>query len=356
MKNSTVRLTVVIAAALAIAACAVVQPPPGGPEDRTPPYIVDLEPEPDSAGVARDAKVVISFSEKVDRDSFKDRVRAYPPAEFKDVKVKANRLIIEFREALPETTICVVLKGGFRDHHRVENKEHFIFHFATSPALDYGSISGKIMFKNKLDSTGVAKIFAVTADTLVNLSNETESRIAFAGPDGGFTFKALPTDSARFLLWAFGDRDGDGKYSSGKEFSIIYPDTIVLTERYHRFEDIMLNIIDPNEPANVTGRVINETGLPQRPMIRFEPLMPGESPVVIRADSTGNFTMPKVPPGAYVVFVFIDMHADSLCGDYTVPEDSTDIRREPCLVFPDTLVIEPGEKRNLEPITLENGK
>lgn len=292
------------------------------------------------------------FSEKIDGESFKDRIRIYPPLEFKDVKVKGNVLSIKFRESMPETTICVVLSGGYRDYHRVENKQDFIYYFATSPTLARGEISGMILFKNKLDSTGVAKIFSVPADSLIDFATSPESRIVFAGPNGGFVFRALPTDSARFLLWAFSDANGDGKYTSGTEFSAFHPDTIVLTETIHRYEDIMLNIIDPDEPGTIEGLVINDTGLPGPPTIRLEPLMPDEKPIVILADSTGSFIAAKVPPGSYIMSAFIDMRADSLCGDYAAAEDSTDIRAEPCLVATDTLIVKPGEKSALDPLTL----
>jgi hypothetical protein len=348
-----VKRMTIIAALCAIAACAVVKPPPGGPEDTTPPFITGLDPGIDSAGVARDTEIVISFSEKVDGDSFKDRIRIYPPLEFEKIKVKGATISIGFRQSLPETTFCFVLRGGYRDRHQVENKQDFMYYFATAPALAHGEISGAILFKNKLDSTAVAKIFSVAADSSFDFAADRESRIAFAGPDGKFVFRALPTDSAQFVLWAFSDVDGNATFTAGKDFSAVYPDTIVLTEAAHWYEDIVLNIVDPNEPGTVEGTVINETGLPGPPTIRLDPLMPGEKPIVALADSTGGFIVPKIPPGSYIVSSFIDVRVDSLCGDYPAAEDSTIMRMEPCFVADDTLVVEPGAKRTLDPLRLE---
>ena len=112
------------AVAAAVSACAVIEPPTGGPEDTEPPAVVSFSPRPDSAGVSRHTALNIEFSEKVDGESFKDRVRLYPPVEFDKVKVKGRYLEIRFKEPLPETTICVHLEPGFKDVHGVRSDGH----------------------------------------------------------------------------------------------------------------------------------------------------------------------------------------------------------------------------------------
>lgn len=349
MKRTIVPLSLLIAAA-----CAVIQPPPGGPEDKTPPHIIGVYPAPDSTGIPTDAGIRVIFSEKVDEATFKERIRLYPPVAFEKLKVKAEQLEIRFAEELPETTIVVLIKGGYKDWHNVANKENFIFRFSTTESILAGEIEGRILFKNEPDSTGVVKLFEILSDSAVSVKTDIESRIAFAGRNGSFAFRALPTDDARFIVWAFSDKNNDGKHAEGKEFAALYPDTITLTPSRPRAEEVSINIIDPNEPGTVSGTILNETDMRRLVTVRFEPLLPGESALVVTADSTGRYIAPKIPPGRYLVSAFIDMSPDSLCGEYVSPADSTHMLEEPCLTLPDTLLVDPGEDKSLNTVTLKN--
>jgi hypothetical protein len=236
--------------------------------------------------------------------------------------------------------------------HGVRSKENFIFHFSTTPELQRGSITGKVLFKNEIDPDGVVKLHMVIPDSALSYKRETESRIAFAGEDGSFRIDALPTDGKRFILWAFSDENGDGRFTEDKEFHLLYPDTLRLTPSRRDVTEIFFNIIDPNEPGRIIGSIIDQTGLGIPPMIRFDPLLPGEPALVTRADSTGDFNILKIPPGRYTAVAFVDLSPDSLCGLYPSPEDSTITLREPCFSLPDTITVEPGGERTLEPITL----
>ena len=343
-----------LAASLFVAACAVVvEPPPGGPEDKTPPSVVRTVPAPDSAGVARDVAPVITFNEKVDPASFKNRVASYPPIEFDRLKVRGEQLEIGFKGLLPETTVCLLLRPGISDYHSVETKRNYLLYFSTARAIERGEVSGTILFKDKPDSTGVAELFAVRGDTSLNLRTAPRARVSFAGSDGTFTLRALPTDGSRFALRAFIDRDGDARYSEAKEFATLWPDTIALVPLHERVEDIRITIIDPNEPGSVEGRVVNETQFKILPTVRLAPARRGAHAIAARADSTGAFTLSRVPPGAYVFSAFIDVKGDTLCGTYFEKGDTTRAIAEPCLTLPDSLRLKPGETKKLDPVTLK---
>lgn len=342
---------------LSVAACAVIQPPPGGPEDKKPPHIVRVVPAPDSAGVARDAVIRITFSEKVDESTFKERIKLYPSVAFEGLKVRGEELEIRFAEDLPETTFSVLVLSGYRDWHNVANKKNFVFQFSTAESLLAGEIEGWILYKEKPDSNGVVRLFEVRGDSsAVSVKSDVEARTAFCNRDGGFTFRALPSDSARFIVWAFSDKNRDGSFAESNEFSAVYDDTVLLTPDNQRAEEIRINIIDPNEPGSISGRVVNETEMPRYVTLRFEPLLPGEKALVVTADSTGHFIAPRIPPGRYLVTAFIDMEQDSLCGRYTSPADSTVTFQEPCLALPDTLDVEPGSETMLDTVTLERAR
>jgi hypothetical protein len=329
------------------------EPPEGGPEDKAPPSIVSIEPSPGSVGVPRSTGLTVTFSEKIDGESFRGRVLIFPAVEYSGIKAKGERLEIRFREQLPETTFSVVIMAGYSDQHNVKNERSDVFHFSTSSAIDTGSVSGRVLFKEKPDSTGVVHLIAILpADTIGDPASAEPSRIAFARQDGGFDFRALPTGGERFILWAFTDRNRDGRFSQKDEFAALAPDTITLDRDRPRVEGVAIDIIDPNEPGSIAGRINDETGLGMPPTARFDRL--GEKVAfVARADTTGAYLVPAVPPGEYIFSAFIDVSGDSLAGNYIDPSDSTASLPEPSLSPPDTIVVSPGERTSVDPVTLK---
>lgn len=347
------RIFCIAAIALTAAACAVMEAPSGGPEDTTPPAISRIDPEPGSSGVDRNTSVKVVFSEKVDPGSFRDRVLVFPPLEFDRVRVDGERLVIGFKETLPETTLTVVIRGGYTDLRRVRNDRSRVFHFSTAAAIDTGTISGRIMFKMTPDSTGLAHLIRIApCDTLTDPVAASPARLAFAGPDGSFSFRALPTREARFLLWAFSDRNRDGSYSPRDEFALLLPDTMVLTPERTQIAGLTVNIIDPDEPGSIAGTVINLTGISMAPTVRFDGLADERYAVAVADSATGSFRITTIAPGRYVWSAFMDVSADSMAGTYIDPIDSVTVRREPSWTSPDTLTVRPGEMKALAPVRL----
>ena len=348
------RKALLLTVALLLLSCAVVKAPSGGPKDETPPEVTGILPVPGSVNVDRNSSVQIVFSEKIDGDSFKKLVALYPPLEFDKMSAKGENFEIRFKDELPETTICVVIRKGYVDHHKVKGKKAIIFCFSTADSMDTGNISGLILFKMSPDSTGLAKLVAVSAiDSTGDVTRAPESRIAFCGRDGSFEFDALPTDGTMFRLWAFTDRNGDTRFSPGDEFSTILEDTLTLTSEKSSIAYLEINIIDPDEPGKIEGTITDLSGLDIAPSARFEPLFEEGAALLVRADSTGLYKVHSISPGDYTLTAFIDVLSDSLPGSYPDPSDSTRTLAEPFAVFPDTIVVLPGGKIALDPIYIQ---
>lgn len=348
------RTVIASIAAASLAGCAVMEAPPGGPVDRTPPRLVAVFPSADSAGVARDVRPVLTFNERIDGESFKNRLLVHPPVTFDRISAKGERLEISFKTLLPETTICITLMAGYRDAHReVPAAESHVFCFSTAASISGGEVRGSVFFKGKPDSAGAVELFFARPDSLTDLSTTKRARVAFAARDGRFAVRALPTNDARFLIRGFIDKDGDGYYSDGKEFGLLYPDTIVLNLVRPLVDEISILVIDPKEPGVLRGTVVNESGVAGPPVVRLDPLRKGERALAARADSAGAFVIGRVPPGDYLFTAFVDARLDTLCGEYPDPADTTMTLREPCVALPDTLRMKPGESRTLDPVTLK---
>ncbi len=342
--------------ALAFVACAVMEPPSGGPKDETPPAVTGILPVPGSTGIDRNSSIRISFSEKVDGESFKKLVNVYPPLEFDKMRARDEEFEIRFLEAMPETTICVMIRKGYTDHHRVKGTQAIQFFFSTTDSLDAGTISGRVMFKMVPDSSGLARLVAVSAvDSTGDVTRAQESRVAFCGGDGSFTFEALPTDGTMFRVWAFTDRNSDTRYSPGDEFSTVLEDTFTLTSLMTSISGLEINIINPDEPGKIEGTIHDLSDLGIAPSALFEPLFEEGTPVFVRADSTGLFTVNAIPPGDYSFTAFIDVMHDSLSGYYPDPSDSTSTLAEPFAIYPDTVAVPPGELITLDPVYIQKG-
>ena len=338
---------------LLFCSCAVIEPPSGGPKDETAPWISSVIPASDSTGVSRNSSIVVEFSEKIDGESFKSRIKTYPTLEFEKISAKGNVLELFFRDELPETTVCLLIQPGFRDDHLVESKKNYRYYFSTTERIAPGNISGKILFKQSPDSMGVAYLVKAEDDTSRDLHTAPEARIAYADAFGNFLFRALPADSSGYRVWAFKDTDGDGKFSFGKEFAMEYPDTLILSQAHTSARNIDINVIDPDEPGSIEGVLSDSTGVSGIPSVRLKGVPPLESTYYAKADTLGNYLISRVKPGAYLFDAFIDVQADSLPGNYPAPDDSSRIILEPLISLPDTIHVSPGEKKVISPVTIE---
>lgn len=334
--------------------CAVMEAPSGGPVDKKPPKMVAISPQPNSSAVPRNIRPQFVFDEKIDEEGFKNRILVFPEIRFDKLVVDGERLELRFAELLPETTVCIVIRAGYRDIHReVASSEPVIACFSTAAQIDSGTVEGAIYFKNRPDSNGVVELFILEDGRQEELVTSRRARVAFAKRNGLFSFCCLPTSGERFVLRGFIDKDNDGYYSPSSELAAMYEDTIILDVRTSAVSEVKIIIIDPNEPALLEGKISNQTGLELPATIKLTPTKAKARALVCRADSIGVFSMPKIPPGGYTVSIFVDMQPDTLCGSYKDPADSTQILAEPCILLPDTLILHPGEKKTLENIILK---
>jgi hypothetical protein len=332
------------------------EPPAGGPEDKTPPEIIEVIPAADSTGISRTQKVQVVFSEKIDSESFRQRIIFYPKLVFKKIGVSNNKLEIEFKGLLPETTISFYLKKGYEDNHNIKAEKSNFFYFSTTDSLERGLISGRIFFKKEVMAGGIARLTSIEPDTFKNVYKKPELRTAVADENGDFSFRYLPTDSSGFRLWAFLDTDKNGDYSSSSEFYFLHADTIYLTGRNAVYKNFTLNIIDPNEPGEVRGSIKNKTSIEKLVTVRIKNIVDDKSDYEALADTSGVYSIRQVLPGDYTFSAFIDMNADSLPGSYADPVDSSLTLEEPCVSLPDTINIAPAEIKKIPDLELGNDK
>ena len=113
-----------------------------------------------------------------------------------------------------------------------------------------------------------------------------------------------------------------------------------------------LDIIDPTEPAIVQGRVINSSGIDTALVSVGLFAGPDSLPAAYYTycDTLGRFELRQVLMGTYAVAAFIDLKADSMCGLYPCGPDSSGFCQEPCVAYPDSITLAPGDEVTLPPI------
>ncbi len=127
--------------------CANQVPPSGGPEDKTPPRVISTKPDNEAVRVPRDVTVELEFSEKIDRDTFRDALFISPePAEDIKLKFKGRRVLLSFQSPLlRERTYVITLGTNLKDNHGVAMASSFTLAFSTGARLDKGEITGRVV-------------------------------------------------------------------------------------------------------------------------------------------------------------------------------------------------------------------
>lgn len=338
-----------------VVACAVSVPPSGGPEDKTAPQVSGTFPPPDSAGIAPDSPIQISFSEPIQREGFIRNVVFSPPVEIARVRWKGNTVTIEPYDSLhPDTTYVVSLESGYRDEHNVTADRRFEFAFATSAQLDTGTVSGIVHFRREPTEKGIVHGFVLPGDSGFSPETAEADRQARTNRSGAYTLRYLPGSNNRFLVWAFHDHNGNGSFDPDTEYGAVLPDTLVLSSDRPSWSSRDIYIVDPTEPAVVSGIIEDATGIDTAFVsvglyAATDTLAPS---YFTYCDTLGAYSFRSVESGVYAIAAFMDFAPDSVCGVYPCPGDSARSCVEPCVAGLDSVRANPGDDIEWPKMTL----
>jgi hypothetical protein len=341
--------------ASATLACAVEGPPLGGPIDDVPPKVVGTVPTSDSAGVDPGSAIAITFSEDMTRSGLERLFNTMPEIQIGTVRWDGRTIVIKPLNSLhPDTTYIARLNSGYRDNHKVPKESDHWWAFATSAAIDSGTISGTVYFRREPTRTGVARCFFLPVDSAFVPQASRHDRESKTDDTGKYSLRYLPSRGNRFIVWAFEDKNKNGEFDPGNEFGQTHIDTVVLTPGAPFDSDVNIAIVDPTEPASLTGVVVNRSGFDDSLAVTVT-LSPdsNDAPAYLTAcDTNGVFSFESVKMGRYIVRTFIDIAPDSVCGWFVCFEDSSQQCAEPCTVMPDTLTLAPGDGARLDTLYL----
>ena len=140
MRNLTILLIILSVS------CAVMAPPGGGPEDRTPPAVIEVFPKADTTNIDINTEIYFEFSERVNKNTVPNSIFISPaPEEEYDLKWKKNKCFLRLNEPLRDSqTYVITLGSGISDLRNNKTTESFGWAFSTGDKIDNCSISGAV--------------------------------------------------------------------------------------------------------------------------------------------------------------------------------------------------------------------
>jgi len=131
--------------ALLLVSCAGQVAPPGGPPDTVPPRIIRTVPDTNAVGVWPE-RIVIEFSEYVDRRSVEESIFLSPDLGTLEFDWSGRELEIAFAERLQDSVTYVLNVGTDVVDIRAGNRmaSGFSLAFSTGPQIDNAAITGRV--------------------------------------------------------------------------------------------------------------------------------------------------------------------------------------------------------------------
>ncbi|MFP4543868.1 MAG: Ig-like domain-containing protein [Candidatus Kapaibacterium sp.] len=195
--------------AIIIYGCANTLQPPGGPPDKTPPEVLEVNPAQDSTNYAGE-KIKFKFSKYMNRSQVLQSISSMP-----EIKYKSNwsgkDLELEIAEPLDSNTTYVVQLGsGYTDYYGNKPNDSYTLVFSTGSMIDTGRIEGRLFDEEPAEVSIFAyRIDNINPDTL-DISKEKPRYFTETGTNGSFTIRALKDGTYR--IFAVRDKFDDRKY------------------------------------------------------------------------------------------------------------------------------------------------
>lgn len=301
-----------------IAGCASQGPPVGGPPDKEPPVVVRSSPEPGALRY-RETKLVLEFSEDLDRRSFQESVFLSPSPGALRYDWSGSDVEISFAESLKANTTYILTIGtDAKDSRTNRLAEAFNLAFSTGETIDSCSVEGRVH-----DSApGGTMVFAYDVgegrgDTL-NPASVRPDYLTQTGEDGRFTIRNMK--KGRYRLMALRDVFKNQLYNIQNDSYAMASDDVRLDDSVRTLQGVgfRLALEDTLRPFLSGVRTRDGSSV----LLRFnEALAPASESFVGSITDTSHGT----PLGVLDV-----AQADSTGRDYlvtTTPQDSGAVYR-----------------------------
>ena len=231
--------------------CANQIPPSGGVDDKIPPKIIYVFPEPGRLNFKGDA-VTFRFDEYVDRRSFEESFYISPkPKGEINFEWSGKEVEVRFEGKFANDRTYVITVGKELKDVRGSNStgSSYSIAFSTGGKLDKGKISGRV-YADKYDRIKIlAYIRNVKTGTEINPAIQTADYITQTDDNGYYIFTNLPSEE--FELFAVTDEDRNNLFSKDFESISILKSSIKIQDDSALYSDA--NFLFRNPVMNRSG-------------------------------------------------------------------------------------------------------
>ena len=210
------KLFYIIVAICCIVSCARMGSPDGGWYDDTPPRVVSSTPLDQGVNV-KTKKVTINFNEYIKLEDAQNKVIISPPQiEMPEIKATGNRIIVELKDTLKDsTTYTVDFSDAISDNNEDNPLGNYTFTFSTGQQTDTLEVSGTVLSAENLDP--VPSILVGLYEDLADSAFRTKPllRVARTDANGHFVIKGVA--EGEYRIYALQDADGNYKFTQKSE-------------------------------------------------------------------------------------------------------------------------------------------
>jgi len=242
-------------------------PPRGGPEDRDAPRVIAHAPDSGAVGVARDAPLVIEFSEKMNRSRVRDGLRIAPWPGKLACAWSETRLTCEAVAGWREATTYTVLVGApATDARRNALAPPLLFAFSTGDSLARGRVAGTLHTRSLRAGEVPVFLFAwpeglqgpLVAEAALRPDALEALRIAETAGDGSFVFPFVPVGRP-LLAAALFDRNENRTYDEGSDLWGFSEFPVVVADSGADADSLALYLVFADEEGDLSGSVLDST-------------------------------------------------------------------------------------------------
>lgn len=217
--------------------CAQFGPPSGGPEDKTPPAIVEVVPAHGSTAVDTATSVRIVFSERVSKTTLRPAfgMSPPPPGTVRSSWDGPDEVTLEFDPPLrDDRTYVITLGTQLADERRNQLQETAIVAFSTGDSLDSAFLTGSLVGPE--DPLGWSILGYFLGPTRDVTHEDDDSTWAYSGPDPSADAPDATTQTGQYGSWrlthmkqgwwrvfAFKDQDADRLWTPWLESLAVPP-------------------------------------------------------------------------------------------------------------------------------------
>jgi hypothetical protein len=345
------RAAAVLALALAgvatLSACAKKGPPSGGPPDLDPPRIVTAEPESGAAGVPRDARITLEFSEGMEPKSTGDAIALAPRVEIRQRRWRGRAVTLVLAESLrADVTYTLLVGGGARDRHGNPLAGSGAVVFSTSPTFPPGVLEGEIEPRG---FTGPGTyLWVYEGDRAPDSTARDYDAVGLADDQNRFRIPGLAAPGT-YRVWAFADLNRNRSFEPLIDVLAPSDTTITLTAGSPTLTGLRFTIVNPRAPGRVRGTVLDSLA-DSVGVLRILATSQDDSTrrLLFEAETDGTYRF-EIAAGAWILRAFRDLDRNrSWQRDEEPASAAQPVRVEPAGELTDVrLVLErPGAEGN----------